>query len=49
LKLGLTNIEKSIALNKRAILNPGGLTSVPFIYKSKVPKCNASYSTIYKV
>lgn len=49
LKLGLTTIEKSIALNKRAILNPGGLTSVPFIYKSKVPKCNASYSTIYKV
>ena len=50
LKLGLTTIEKSIALNRRgyknAMANVGGQTFTPFIYKSKVEKCNPSYYTM---
>ena len=50
LKLTLTTIERSIAMNKRAmginIGNPGGAPAAPFIYKSKVPKCNPAYSTM---
>ena len=49
LKLGLTTIEKSIALNhrgyKNAVANVGGQTFTPFIYKSKVQKCNPAYYT----
>ena len=49
LKLGLTTIEKSIALNRRgyknAMANAGGQTFTPFIYKSKVQKCNPAYYT----
>ena len=49
LKLGLTTIEKSVAQNRRgyknAVANVGGQTFTPFIYKSKVQKCNPAYYT----
>jgi hypothetical protein len=42
LKLTLNTIESAMAINKRLIRNSSGRPNDPFIYKSKVEKCNGN-------
>jgi len=50
LKLAVTTAEKYVAQSRRynnatVLANTGGQLFTPFIYKSKVPKCNPAYYT----
>lgn len=51
LKLTVTTIEKAIynnnSVKRNMVLNPGQQSSVPFIYKSKVPACSPRLPIIF--